>query len=100
MRKIELEAATKFGMQLRLAERVPDEANLARLDAEVTSQQVTQGPVRDNKAPPVALEAKPLAAISLVIRERRIIRLGSDVQTDAPTLHEVDHFPPPSRTPP
>src|SRR3989442_11166481 len=77
-----------------------DETDLARIGVQVSSQQITQDPVCDNEAPPVALEAKPHAAISLVIRERRIVRLGSDIQTNAPTLNGVHHPPhPPSPTP-
>src|SRR6266566_2742586 len=98
MSKVELEPPpAEIGVQLRFAERVIDEADLARIGVQVSSQQLAQRPARDHETPLIALETKPRGAIALVIREHRVIPLGGDVQANAPTLHGVHH--PPSRTP-
>src|SRR5204863_355861 len=70
--------------------RVVDEADLARMGVQVSFQQLAQRPPRDNEAPSVPLEAKPRAAISLVIRQRRIKPLGSGLQANGPAS-DVHH---------
>src|SRR3989440_10922528 len=80
-------------MQLRFAERVTDVADLSSLAAQGSPQQVTQDPMSDNEAPPVALESKARAPVPFVVRERggeTGERLGCNVQMNGPAL-DVHH---------
>src|SRR6266567_2420029 len=97
MGDVEPEPAAAFRIELGLAGRIIDEADLAGISGQASSQQLAQRPARDHEAPPVTIEAKPRGSAPFVIRERRIIRLGSDIQTHAPQLNGVHHVP--SRTP-